>query len=191
MQAQSQESEQKIVARTYLPGREEAYQKYYDEKLPDAEIARRIGVTRSAVYEWRRGEKLPVNPDFPSTKSCLPYYERGFSDKEIAAVTGIKEASVAHWRYRNGLPAVSRYREQETPAGTVRVGKGVPDYMKYYDQGWNDAEIAAAVNRTYSAVQSWRRKNNLEPRVGRGRPAESETHVPVGERKPRRILTPG
>lgn len=173
-----------------VEGYEDGYRYYYDLGLFDVEIGRRLGVTRSAVYEWRKRNRLPCHKRHPASADCWRYYIRGFSDKEISLQTGVKEGTVRHWRYRYDLPAPSRFRV-ETDAGgrAVVVARGVPDYRKYYDQGWNDAEIAAVVNRKQSAVQTWRRKNNLPPNVI-GSPTRAGTFLPVKDRQPRHIVAP-
>jgi DNA-directed RNA polymerase specialized sigma24 family protein len=175
---------------TAIEGQDDAYQHWYDLGLIDAEIARQTGVTRAAVYEWRQGRKLPAHRSTPSTRECWRYYVRGFTDAEISAVTGVKEKTVAHWRYRYGLPAISRLHAQTTASGEEVVGNELPDYRKWYDLGYNDAEIAAAVNRTVSGVQTWRRRRQLPSNNGRGRPAAAATHVPVEERAAPRRLVP-
>jgi len=113
------------------------------------------------------------------------------TDDEIAAATGLEINAIRHWRFRSVLPAVTKSYREEDEQGNVMVKSGVPDYLRYYTLGWNDAEIASAVNRTQSAVYSWRRDRGL-PRNVRGRPKQgtNAVHVPKASRTPRGIIPP-
>jgi DNA-binding CsgD family transcriptional regulator len=174
--------------RSAVEGRDAAYQAAYEQGLIDADIARKVGVSRAAVWVWRQGRKLPPNRgNKPTSDDCWKWYIRGKDDQEIAALTGLSAATVTHWRYRYDLPAISRLVPLADGGASAR-GE-LPDYQKYYDMGWNDAEIAAVTNRTPAAVQTWRRKHGFGPNiVGRPNRAE-ETHLPP-EVRPRRPLPP-
>jgi len=90
-----------------------------------------------------------MNKPYPNRDGCFHYYNLGMTDEQIATVTGLEINSVRHWRYQFDLPAVTKFYEEKDPkTGQTVVKEGVPDYMRYYLLGWNDAEIASAVNRT-------------------------------------------
>ena len=174
-------------------GNEQLFRAFYDEGMYDAEIARHVGVSRCAVGLWRRRQKppLPMNKPYPNRDGCFHYYKLGMTDEQIATVTGLEINSVRHWRYQFDLPAVTKFYEEKDPkTGQTVVKEGVPDYMRYYLLGWNDAEIASAVNRTQSAVYTWRRDHEprLPPNVrGRPKPGTAAIHLPPAQRKMRHI----
>jgi len=174
-------------------GNDARFRACYAAGRHDADIARRMAVSRTAVGLWRHRQHPPLRPNrpFPSTEECWQYYVRGMTDAAIAAATGLALNAIRHWRYRWVLPAVTKAYRAVDEHGTVVIKSGVPDYIKYYTLGWNDAEIASAVNRTPSAADSWRRDRGL-PRNVRGRPkaGAGAIHVPKASRTPRGIIPP-
>lgn len=83
-------------------------QKLYEAGLEDAEIGKRLCVSRQAIAFWRRKNKLPpngqrrANPEEMMERERL--YRKGLTDAEIAKETGCTMNTVQKWRYKRGLP---------------------------------------------------------------------------------------
>lgn len=81
----------------------------YDQGLGDGDIAKKLGVSRTSIVNWRQNNSLPRNKEEERkcvriTDNRMELYEMGLNDKEIAEAVGVGKDSVYKWRKRNGLP---------------------------------------------------------------------------------------
>jgi len=128
----------------------------YREGLSDREIARRLGLTHSAIRYWRLSRGLPTNPRLALEEERLRLYQEGLSDGEIAKRLGCPRSTIQGWRQRRGLP----------PNYPPHYGKYLSDEeeeqrMRLYRQGLNDREIAERLGLTTRAIHLWRRRRGL------------------------------
>lgn len=99
-------------------------QRLYDEGLNDAEIARRQGVCRYSVRQWRHRKGLPAY--IPARVAATPaelakireMNEAGYSDTAISRILGRSDAWGHVWRVRMGL---KRNFEPPYQRGAARV----------------------------------------------------------------------
>ena len=81
-------------------------QELYDQGLTDEQIAKKLSVTRTAVYNWRQMQGLPAVSRLPSHQRRMEVYNSGLSDRAAAAKLGISRNTYRYWRKRHGLPPV-------------------------------------------------------------------------------------
>lgn len=87
------------------PGRINTKKAYrlYKEKKSDIQIAKELGVSRQAVYDWRVSRDLPQLNVKAGDKERMDAYNRGLSDRKAALELGISREAFRHWRHKNGL----------------------------------------------------------------------------------------
>ncbi len=80
------------------------------QKYTDAQIAEKCGVSRAAIYSWRkkynlksngRGRGNYLNESEELLRQNL--FEKGHTDEEIADILNISTITVFNWRIKNGL----------------------------------------------------------------------------------------
>ena len=78
----------------------------YEGGASDRAIAGELGCSVTAVFEWRKREKLPsvVGKEKIDWARGRALYEKGMSDRKIAQALGAHPESVRQWRNREGLP---------------------------------------------------------------------------------------
>lgn len=81
----------------------------YNQGLGDGDIAKKLGISRTSIVNWRQNNSLPRNGEEEwkcgrITDNRMELYEMGLNDKEIAEEVGVGKDSVYKWRKRNGLP---------------------------------------------------------------------------------------
>ena len=98
-----------------------AYNLWKDGKT-DQEIGTVLGVSQTAVLQWRRRKNLTPNGRRGPKKNlewrerARKLYDAGPStDREIGKAVGVSESAIQHWRKEEGL---KRGRTFTTPAGT-------------------------------------------------------------------------
>lgn len=69
----------------------------------DSEIAKKCGVSRRCVTDWRRRRGLANNRE-PVVRDYMADYARGLSDPEIAAIHKVNRTTICQWRNHLGLP---------------------------------------------------------------------------------------
>lgn len=130
--------------------RTEIYEELYRLGLSDSEIGRRAGVTRSAIYLWRKKNGLASNVAYAPIEesNARELYDAGCNDSEIARQVGVHRNSVWSWRGRHGLPPLTphdrRPQEQWEP-----LRKKILTNRK---RGLTYSEIAARLGVTRSVV---------------------------------------
>ena len=78
-------------------------QRLYDAGNSDKTIAELLGVTRAAVYNWRRINDLPSNTCRADHEKRMEAYKRGLSDGQAAEELDIGKTTFRDWRRKNGL----------------------------------------------------------------------------------------
>jgi hypothetical protein len=112
------------VARYLSESEEKIRKQLYDSGYHDYEIARRLGVTPSAICSWRKSRGLSPNgkvggshlSDRMDERSEL--YELGLSDADIARRQGVTRQAIWLWRQKKNLP------KNSYPCGGTRPGHG-------------------------------------------------------------------
>lgn len=143
---------------------EERRRDLYEEGLSDPEIADRVGVTPSAIAQWRKRRELKPKGAGPKTLSGdeeerrRALYEKGLSDPEIADRIGISRSAVQSWRQDRDLPPNEPARADWDEARTDEMWEAYKDDL-------TDPEIAERVGRTRSAVSKWRARYDLPNRA--------------------------
>lgn len=77
--------------------------KLYEDGKSDGEIADALGVTRLAVFDWRKADGLTANKEADSHDKRMEAYRMGLSDREAAKSLGIGRSTFRNWRYKHGL----------------------------------------------------------------------------------------
>lgn len=83
------------------------FYKYYNTGLNDTEIAKKLGVSHSAIHYVRKKHNLKKNFKYTRTLSDSDYlkeYNLGLSDSQIAKKLNIKLAQVSYTRNKLKLP---------------------------------------------------------------------------------------
>ncbi|WP_370312500.1 helix-turn-helix domain-containing protein [Sagittula sp.] len=93
----------------------------YREGLLDSEIAERLGVSRSTVWNWRQGLGLSAigrkgRPYLVDDAQARILHARGLSDTAIAAALGRPRRTITRWRRTAGLPRNGFERSGQAPA---------------------------------------------------------------------------
>lgn len=88
-------------------------QELYDRGFTDEKIAEKLGVTRTAVYNWRQMQGLPAVSRLPSHQRRMEVYNSGLSDRAAADKLGISRNTYRYWRKRHGLPPVGEEQTHE------------------------------------------------------------------------------
>ena len=139
------------------PAPEQDLQRLYELGLPDAGIAKRLGISPDSVGRWRKSKGLKSNysrqRQYLDTEQALELWRQGLDDKEIAERLCVTYHLVYRWRTDSGLPRrmpkkLSR-EEQETR-------------RRMYLEGRSDREIAAELGCTHQGVRKWRERNQLQ-----------------------------
>lgn len=84
----------------------------YEQGLLDKEIAERTGVTRAAIWRWRRDRNLPshhVEKNTEREKLRTELLQRGYSDRQIAKETNVGVNAIRRWRRKNAAADFSKY----------------------------------------------------------------------------------
>lgn len=145
-------------ARTKVLPTSELRKAWYDG-CHDAEIARRTGVSASAVRKWRKQEGLPARTYIRrgpqhrawNRKEARRLYEAGLSDARIADAVGVSQPTICKWRRESGLPANFRRPFSED------------DIRMLYGEGLTDREIGRRLGVSETVAAHWRKSNELPP----------------------------
>ena len=164
----------------------------YRQGLSDSEIARRVGVSRCSIAQWRRRRGLA--PNFPprvltreEEEKRLALYLSGYSDREIANRLGRSKHCIAQWRIKRGLPAHSGRRGL-----ALWQQRAIALYFRHKDWRWEELAWESfklqAANRSVRRVGDkvvvvewyrWRGKTFKRYRVYRdGRLVEVKVDLP-------------
>ena len=128
----------------------------------DAEIARRAGVTQTAVKKWRESEGLKRHVfdrshiDYSPVwdqKKARQLYDKGLSDARIAVKVGVSSATIGKWRRSIGL------------SPNYRKSINSDSIMELYKQGLNDSQIARKLNSSAPRIRKWRERNSLPQNI--------------------------
>jgi len=121
---------------------EERRMKLYREGLSDYEIARRLGVHRTTIREWRgrrglspnfkRGEPIPREEE----ERRLKFYKMGLTDYEIAKAVGVSKTAISNWRYRRSLPANNPSPRARSEAEKEYLIKAINLYHQHPEWSW-------------------------------------------------------
>lgn len=106
-----------------LPKRDDDWKqlafKLYRAGATDREILQATGRPRSTIQNWRRRNKLPINPDRLGPTSAIDWkaaeelYRQGKNDREIAQAIGCSGSNVRRWRWKHELlPNAYRNRKE-------------------------------------------------------------------------------
>ena len=116
-------------------------------KMPDAKIAKKLGIYPSTVATERKKRNIPSHR---KSKFNLDDQPLGMvPDVEIARKLGINKETVARFRKRKGIPVFKKYNSIDWD--TLPLGE-MPD-----------SEIARRFNLTQPAVTEARNKKNIPP----------------------------
>lgn len=90
--------------------------KLYYEGYNDTEIANKLGLHHTTIYEWRKVHNLPANFNYPSLaeeveKIIISLNKQGVSDYKIAKLLGTTWAKGHYWRKKLDLPTVVKKGE--------------------------------------------------------------------------------
>ena len=102
------EPEEEATRKTYTNLDTVKAKKLYDKGLNDVMIAEALGVTKTCVGNWRRGEGLPPYRQYKTKsvdeKKRMGLYNKGLSDGKIAELVGVKKNAILRWRRVRNLP---------------------------------------------------------------------------------------
>src|SRR5580765_6346580 len=132
-------------------------------KLPDPEVARRIGLTPLSIFRRRTKLGIPAyKPPIPNPRKKVaprakskPWTSAEVSllgtdtDRAIGARLGLTREAVQKQRRLRGIPALADKRPRIKSWGAIEV--------LLFDQ-YSDAEIAKLLRRDVKAVTALRRK---------------------------------
>ena len=143
----------------------------YDLGMNDTEIANLTGINRKSVCDWRKQNKLqpnkkPVRDWEEIDAKFMPLYEQGMNDQEIAEKFGINYWNVRTWRKRHGLKSHRPCGRLTSEGKRVDWNEEDRRYRPWYEQGFNDPQIAKLTFSEKRKVCDWRHKFNL-PANGR------------------------
>jgi len=156
----------------------------YNEGLNDLEIGRRLKITRSAIYVWRKKRGLKSN--FPcggqrlnkdKEERRMKLYNEGLNDTEIGKKLRITPATIQAWRKSRKLPTMyvrgSKYPDKE------RV---VLSYLKKYGPS-TEKELIANTIITDNDIAKLPRIlfDDIECIRFRGRGSKIKAHVLFGD----------
>lgn len=80
----------------------------YRSGMLDREIARELGVSATAINNWRKDEGLPSNAPprrTPDGEAIRALHAQGLNDREIARQLDMRAVAVCKWRHKHGLPS--------------------------------------------------------------------------------------
>ena len=130
----------------------------YRKGLSDREIAEETEHTSPAIYQWRKKYGLPSNWRKSREEKRLEMYHNGHTDFAMAKIEGVEISTIAKWRKKYGLSANNV--KSKSPKRRKNTYK---KRMELYNKGLSDSEIAKKVGITTSGIESWRKRNGLEP----------------------------
>lgn len=87
--------------------------KLYKEKMSDLQMAKVLGVSRMAVYDWRIARGLPQLAALPGQEARLEAYRKGLSDAQAARELGMSRRAFGAWRNKQGLSPNGRKMKHE------------------------------------------------------------------------------
>lgn len=79
----------------------------YTAGLSDPEIGAQVGLSKSAVFQWRKSVALPPNPNAARQRhndEILQLYRQGMTDAQIGELVGRSGRTIANWRQKHHLP---------------------------------------------------------------------------------------
>lgn len=149
--------------------------------LPDLEVARKVGVSASAVGRFRRARGIPaydgykfgvreVAPDAPRRRSRLEPYRQLLGkvpDQEVATLAGVTPEGVRIYRKRKGIPMEARAELSEPRRASPRVpstakataskpkeGSQLQGFVAEIEQGGDPREVVlVAQDMVHAALQ--------------------------------------
>ena len=119
----------------YLTAQEQEIRfKLYNQGLTDPEIGKIVFITPSAIYHWRKKNKLKANGIQKSKEKTnekrklrkekaelltkqrdeerMSLYNQGLNDVEIAHLLNYHKTTIFHWRKRIGLKSNKSHRKE-------------------------------------------------------------------------------
>lgn len=89
-----------------LENRKDKFLYYYNQKLSDKEIGKKLGVFRKTVGVYRNSLGLPPNKRYPLSllkSSFIDLYKKGLSDAQIAKKLGFSISGISEYRNKLGF----------------------------------------------------------------------------------------
>lgn len=165
--------------------------------VSDGEIARRLGIARKTVVEYRKRHGItpfvPARAPAPKKEPAASPTGRSsrldafidiigtLPDREVAERAGMTTENVRMYRQRRGIAATWRTAEpgpsrkrgrQPTPPGETKVDRALAPFLDRLGQE-PDGEIAAKAGVSRSAVSAWRTRHEIPARGGKSAAAGS------------------
>jgi hypothetical protein len=90
------------------PSEEQLRRWLLEERKSTDEVAALVGVTRQAVWTWKKQMGIQVGFIQPFTRDDLEYryYELGETQRQIGEFFGVDQVRVSHWMIKWGLDAI-------------------------------------------------------------------------------------
>lgn len=133
---------------------------YYDEKLTQAEIAERLGCSKSYISQCMRKHGLVARPRGGSRRLDIPreeierLYAEGCTQAEIAEHFGCSKATIYHRMRDYGLLARAQTEQRKIPIS--------PEELEaWYAEGLTQAEIAERVGCSVDTIYQRTREYGL------------------------------
>jgi len=145
---------------------DEQFLQLYQQGLSDSEIARRLGVSVTAVWERRRRLGLPPNRPYRLLKSkrmrdkFVELWLKGATYKEIMEILGISHGTVGIWRRKLGLPV--RCKIQRREYGYDRLLK---DFLNSGERFAEVVDFKAKPRTVYSSLYHIAKKKGYPVKV--------------------------
>ena len=130
----------------------------YDAGMCDKDIAAALGMSKTAICQWRKRMQLTPNTTQGgqtklSDERVMELYQQGMSDREIGDAEGVTKATVRCWRERMGL--VPNFKRRATGLDENRA-------WELYNEGLCDLDMAEALGVSRNTVADWRKKRDLK-----------------------------
>jgi hypothetical protein len=148
----------------------------FDEGLSDAEIGRQQGVSKDAIWAWRRLRNLPSRkvraPHVPLNRANTRYppltpeqeakrvemYQAGFADSTIARVIGTVVGTIEYWRRKNGFPP--NFPQGRSESANPSLALPTPDLKRralaLMHRGLGVTLIAAELRASKVTLAKWK-----------------------------------
>ncbi|WP_426263008.1 hypothetical protein [Sphingomonas sp. PWP1-2] len=143
--------------------------KLYEAGKNDVEIALAVGVSRPAIFQWRKCRGLLAIPctygnahlSAERRAARQQAYDEGLNDREIGERVGQKGLRVGEWRKANNLPSsVERFPNRPRGQTAEKIAE-LTARRALYDKRMTDNQIAKMTGRSVGGISNWRAKHHL------------------------------
>lgn len=135
----------------------QAFLDLYNQGLEDEEIAEKLNLTKTFVYNYRRKLKLDSQRDKTRKKKqqqFLQLLEEGKNDSDIARILDVNHVTIKNWR-----ESLTNQKSNFKYKRSFDTNK----FKELYDAGLNYSQIAKELNCSSSAIQNYGSELNLTP----------------------------